>query len=159
VKAFVVRRPGAPLTEDDVVQHCAASLTAYKVPTLVEFRDSLPRTEVGKLLRRVLVEQERARQAAAETERPGSVPSSIAARRGAGEAAEEAPVKKAPVKKAPVKKAPVKKAPVKKAPAKKAPAKKAPADRGPATAPPASTEETTRPPRKRTGSGERSEQT
>ena len=73
VKAFVVRAPGASLTEDDVVAHCAESLTAYKVPKLVEFREALPRTVVGKVLRRVLVEEERAK-AAAEP-KPASVPS------------------------------------------------------------------------------------
>ena len=47
VKAFVVKAPGAKLTEEDVVSHCATSLTAYKVPKLVEFRSELPRTAVG----------------------------------------------------------------------------------------------------------------
>ena len=74
VKAFVVRAPGSSLDADDVVAHCAASLTAYKVPKLVEFRDELPRTVVGKVLRRVLVEEERVKAAA--TEAPASVPSS-----------------------------------------------------------------------------------
>ncbi len=73
VKAYVVKAPGASLTEDAVVAHCAASLTAYKVPKLVEFRDELPRTAVGKVLRRVLVEEERAKSEGA-TAAPGSVP-------------------------------------------------------------------------------------
>ncbi|MDP3714324.1 MAG: AMP-binding protein [Mycobacteriales bacterium] len=77
VKAFVVTAPGASLTEDDVIAHCAGSLTAYKVPKLVEFRDALPRTVVGKVLRRVLVEEERvaADQRAAADPKPASVPS------------------------------------------------------------------------------------
>jgi long-chain acyl-CoA synthetase len=51
VKAFVVKAPGAKLTEDDVVAHCAASLAAYKVPKLVEFRSELPRNTVGKVMK------------------------------------------------------------------------------------------------------------
>jgi long-chain acyl-CoA synthetase len=66
VKAFVVAAPGSGLTEDQVIDHCAQSLTAYKVPKLVEFRESLPRTVVGKVLRRVLVEEERQRAASAD---------------------------------------------------------------------------------------------
>lgn len=61
VKAFLVRQPGADLSEDDVVAHCREHLTAFKVPKRVEFRDSLPHSAIGKVLRRVLVEQERAR--------------------------------------------------------------------------------------------------
>jgi long-chain acyl-CoA synthetase len=78
VKAFVVRSPGGTVTEDDVVAHCAQSLTAYKVPRVVEFLDELPRTVVGKVLRRVLLEQERAKAAAAEDARPASVPGGTA---------------------------------------------------------------------------------
>jgi long-chain acyl-CoA synthetase len=63
VKAFVVKAPGAKLTEDDVIAAAGAALTAYKVPKLVEFRTELPRTTVGKVLRRVLVEEEAAKQA------------------------------------------------------------------------------------------------
>ena len=129
VKAFVVRAPGSTLTEDDVVAHCATSLTAYKVPKLVEFRTELPRTVVGKVLRRVLVEEERAK--AAGDPAPGSVPPSAPKARAAETAVAEVPVKKAAVKKAAVKKAAVKKAPAK-APAKKAPAKKVPAKKVPA---------------------------
>jgi long-chain acyl-CoA synthetase len=57
VKAFVVA-PGAGLTVEDVLAHCAAALTAYKVPKFVEFRDSLPHTVVGKALRRQLLADE-----------------------------------------------------------------------------------------------------
>ena len=120
VKAFVVRAPGATLTEADVVAHCAASLTAYKVPKLVEFRDELPRNTVGKVLRRVLVEEEKAKQVAEP--KPASVPSSAPK---AQPATKKAPAKKAPAKKAPAKKVPAKKAPEQKAVAKKAVAKKA----------------------------------
>jgi long-chain acyl-CoA synthetase len=58
VKAYVVSAPGADLTAEQVREHCAQSLTAYKVPKLVEFRDELPHSVVGKALRRVLVTEE-----------------------------------------------------------------------------------------------------
>jgi long-chain acyl-CoA synthetase len=61
VKAFVVRRPGAALTAEDVLAHCRRELTKYKVPRVIEFRDELPRSIIGKVLRRVLVDEERAR--------------------------------------------------------------------------------------------------
>ncbi|KMN83682.1 long-chain fatty acid--CoA ligase [Chromobacterium sp. LK11] len=53
VKVFVVRKDRA-LTEKDIIQHCRDNLTGYKVPKLVEFRDELPKTNVGKILRRAL---------------------------------------------------------------------------------------------------------
>ena len=62
VKAFVVARPGVTLTEAEVLAHCATRLSAYKVPKLVEFRDELPRTVIGKALRRMLVAEELAKQ-------------------------------------------------------------------------------------------------
>ncbi|MDX6266063.1 MAG: long-chain acyl-CoA synthetase, partial [Frankiales bacterium] len=125
VKAFVVRAPGAKLTEDDIIAHCQASLTAYKVPKLVEFRTELPRNTVGKVLRRLLVEEERAKQAG-ETA-PGSLPSGAPKAMPAKKPAKKAAAKKAPAKKAPAKKAPAKPpASAKKAPAAKTPAKKAP---------------------------------
>jgi len=54
IKAFVVLRPGASATVDDLIAHCQAHLAAYKYPRLVEFRDSLPKSPAGKVLRRVL---------------------------------------------------------------------------------------------------------
>jgi long-chain acyl-CoA synthetase len=85
VKAYVVPRPGVTLTEEQVVEHCAASLTAYKVPKIVEFRESLPRTMVGKVLRRVLLEEERAKAAAAEeaAAKPAKAPRKPAAKKAA----------------------------------------------------------------------------
>jgi long-chain acyl-CoA synthetase len=53
VKIFVVRRDAA-LTEAAIIAHCRENLTAYKVPHRVEFRDELPKTNVGKILRRQL---------------------------------------------------------------------------------------------------------
>lgn len=53
VRAYIVRRDPA-LTEAEVRAHCKANLTAYKVPRHVEFRDDLPKSNVGKILRREL---------------------------------------------------------------------------------------------------------
>lgn len=57
VKAVVVRTPGSTLTAEQVQAACAERLTTYKVPQLVEFRDTLPRSTVGKVLRRFLVDE------------------------------------------------------------------------------------------------------
>ncbi|GAA5187363.1 long-chain-fatty-acid--CoA ligase FadD [Ferrimonas gelatinilytica] len=53
VKIFVVRKE-AGLTEKELISHCRKHLTGYKVPKLVEFRDELPKSTVGKILRREL---------------------------------------------------------------------------------------------------------
>ncbi len=53
VKLFVVKKDPA-LTEHDVREHCAANLTGYKRPRLIEFRNELPKSNVGKILRREL---------------------------------------------------------------------------------------------------------
>lgn len=58
IKLFVVRKPGAELSEEQVLAHMRANLTRYKVPHHVEFRDSLPTSNVGKILRRELREEE-----------------------------------------------------------------------------------------------------
>jgi long-chain acyl-CoA synthetase len=55
VKAFVVLKPGAALTADELSAYCRERLAAFKVPKLVEFRESLPKSAVGKILRRALV--------------------------------------------------------------------------------------------------------
>ncbi len=54
VKLFVVKMPGAALNADDIVVHCRKEMTAYKVPKLVRFVDALPKSTVGKILRRDL---------------------------------------------------------------------------------------------------------
>lgn len=56
VKIYVVKRDPS-LTKDEVITHCRQHLTGYKVPKLVEFREDLPKTNVGKILRRVLREE------------------------------------------------------------------------------------------------------
>ncbi|PVZ20085.1 MULTISPECIES: long-chain-fatty-acid--CoA ligase FadD1 [unclassified Pseudomonas] len=58
IKVFVVIRPGASLTKEQVIDHMRANLTGYKVPKAVEFRESLPTTNVGKILRRELRDDE-----------------------------------------------------------------------------------------------------
>ena len=53
VKAVIVKKdPG--LTEDSVIAYCREHLTGYKVPKIIEFRDEMPKTNVGKILRREL---------------------------------------------------------------------------------------------------------
>ena len=63
VGAFIVPRPGVELTKADIVGWCRQRLASYKVPRLVEFREELPKTIVGKVLRRALREEEMAKQA------------------------------------------------------------------------------------------------
>ena len=53
VKVFVVRKNDS-ITEQDIIDHCRENLTGYKRPRIVEFRDELPKTNVGKILRREL---------------------------------------------------------------------------------------------------------
>jgi long-chain acyl-CoA synthetase len=62
VKAWVVLKPGEKLTADEVKAWCKEHMAAFKVPTHVEFRDELPKTTVGKVLRRELVRQDREKQ-------------------------------------------------------------------------------------------------
>jgi long-chain acyl-CoA synthetase len=57
-KLFVVKK-NASLTEDDIRRHCEANLTGYKRPKYIEFRGELPKTNVGKILRRALREESR----------------------------------------------------------------------------------------------------
>jgi long-chain acyl-CoA synthetase len=61
VKAFVVLRPGEEATTEEIRSFAKEHLAAYKVPRVVEFRDELPKTLIGKVLRRALVEEERAK--------------------------------------------------------------------------------------------------
>jgi long-chain acyl-CoA synthetase len=59
VKAFIVRKDQS-LTAEDVIKYCTTQLTAYKVPKQIEFRTSLPKTNVGKILRRELRDEKKA---------------------------------------------------------------------------------------------------
>jgi long-chain acyl-CoA synthetase len=65
IKVFVVLKPGAVVSEDEIIGFCRANLAPYKVPRMVEFRRELPKTLVGKVLRRELREEELARGEAA----------------------------------------------------------------------------------------------
>ena len=56
-KVFVVPRDGATVTAEALLEHCRGNLTGYKVPKYIVFRDELPKTPVGKILRRELREQ------------------------------------------------------------------------------------------------------
>jgi long-chain acyl-CoA synthetase len=58
LKAYVVLKEGETMTEDEVKEHCKENLAAYKVPKLYEFRAELPKTMIGKVLRRTLREEE-----------------------------------------------------------------------------------------------------
>jgi long-chain acyl-CoA synthetase len=59
VKAWIVLRPGYQATADEIRAYCRKKLAGYKVPRQIEFTESLPKTMVGKVLRRALVEKER----------------------------------------------------------------------------------------------------
>ncbi|MFV9507110.1 MAG: long-chain-fatty-acid--CoA ligase [Oscillochloridaceae bacterium umkhey_bin13] len=66
VKAFIVPVEGANPTAEEIKEFCKLHLAHYKIPREVEFRSELPKTMVGKVLRRVLVEEEKAKQKAAK---------------------------------------------------------------------------------------------
>ncbi len=57
VKAWIVLKPGESLNEEDIKAFCKERLASYKIPTHIEFRSELPKTTVGKILRRELVRQ------------------------------------------------------------------------------------------------------
>lgn len=58
IKAFVVLKEGAVLKEEDVISYCKENLSPIKVPRRVEFRNNLPKSLIGKILKRVLKEEE-----------------------------------------------------------------------------------------------------
>ncbi|WP_027364169.1 long-chain-fatty-acid--CoA ligase [Desulfotruncus alcoholivorax] len=58
VKAFIVLKEGQQATEEEIIDYCKNNLAKYKVPKLIEFRTELPKTIVGKVLRRTLREEE-----------------------------------------------------------------------------------------------------
>jgi len=59
VKIYVVLKEGETATKEEFISYCKENLAPYKVPKFVEFRDELPKTMVGKILRRVLVDEEK----------------------------------------------------------------------------------------------------
>jgi len=58
IKAFVVLKQGQTMTEQEVIDYCAERLARYKLPVAVEFRDELPKSNVGKILRKDLRKQQ-----------------------------------------------------------------------------------------------------
>lgn len=59
VKAWVVLKTGKSATAEEIQAWCREKLVAYKVPKSIEFRNELPKTMIGKVLRRILVEEEK----------------------------------------------------------------------------------------------------
>lgn len=66
-KAWIVPTPGASITEEEIIDWSKSKLAAYKYPRLVEFRDELPKSNAGKILKRELVKEHQ--QSAAEPDR------------------------------------------------------------------------------------------
>jgi len=62
IKAYIVLKPGETATEEEIIGFCKEKLAAYKVPKMVEFRDALPKSAVGKILRKVLRAEEEAKK-------------------------------------------------------------------------------------------------
>ncbi|CAN5514048.1 long-chain fatty acid--CoA ligase [soil metagenome] len=63
VKAYIILKEGTTATEDEIRTHCKENLAPYKVPSLIEFRSDLPKSQIGKVIRRMLVEEEKAKLA------------------------------------------------------------------------------------------------
>jgi len=61
VKAYIVQKPGETVTADEIIAFCKERLAPYKVPKLIEFRDALPKSVIGKILRKILREEEEAK--------------------------------------------------------------------------------------------------
>jgi long-chain acyl-CoA synthetase len=57
-------KPGETATEEEIREYCKKNMAPFKVPTLVEFRTELPKTTVGKVLRRELVREHKEKSAA-----------------------------------------------------------------------------------------------
>ncbi len=64
VKVYIVVKDGETATEQEIIDYCREKMARYKVPKYVEFRSELPKTMVGKFLRRKLLDEEKAKQAA-----------------------------------------------------------------------------------------------
>ncbi len=66
VKAYIVLKEGYSVTEEQLNEYCRKNLAAFKVPRQYEFRKELPKTAVGKILRRSLIDEEKQKLAAKE---------------------------------------------------------------------------------------------
>lgn len=64
VKAFVILKEGQQCSVEEIRNFCKENLAPYKVPTAIEFRKELPKSQIGKVLRRLLVEEEKQKQVA-----------------------------------------------------------------------------------------------
>jgi long-chain acyl-CoA synthetase len=62
VKACIVPQPGEAPTQEEIIAFCKERLAPYKVPKIVEFRESLPKSAIGKILRKILREEEEAKE-------------------------------------------------------------------------------------------------
>lgn len=62
LKAYVVLREGESATEEEIIEYCSRKLARYKVPRRVEFRSELPKSAIGKILRRELVREEKQKE-------------------------------------------------------------------------------------------------
>ena len=62
VKAYIIVKPGERATEEEIINFCKEKLAAYKVPKSIEFRDSLPKSAIGKVLRKILRAEEEAKK-------------------------------------------------------------------------------------------------
>ena len=67
IKSFLVLKPGEHATAEQIIAYCRSNLAAYKVPRLIEFRDSLPKSGILKILRMTLRDEERKKAAAGVT--------------------------------------------------------------------------------------------
>ena len=67
IKSYIVLKPGEHATAEQIIAYCRSNLAAYKVPRLVEFRDSLPKSGILKILRMTLREEEKAKATAGAT--------------------------------------------------------------------------------------------
>ena len=63
VKAFIQLKPGESATEQEILDFCKEHMAGYKRPKVIEFRDEVPVSNVGKVLRRVLRDEEMEKQA------------------------------------------------------------------------------------------------
>lgn len=62
VKAYIVLKPGEKASAEEIISFCREKLAAYKVPKIVEFRESLPKSAIGKVLRKILRAEEAAKK-------------------------------------------------------------------------------------------------
>jgi long-chain acyl-CoA synthetase len=62
VKAFVVLKEKEQAFAEEIIEYCQKNMAKYKAPTLVEFRKELPKSHVGKVLRKILREEEEAKK-------------------------------------------------------------------------------------------------